>query len=96
MLECDIFILLTTDYETIYKRNQTIDHILDSVWIDEERYLWKTTYHIVQREVIEKILKEIVGINSNKLVNKQILDTTNLSKIQVLKEIEKILEDKVK
>ena len=89
MLECDIFILLTTDYETIYKRNQTRDHILDSVWIDEETIK-------IQREVIEKILKEIVGINSNKLVNKQILDTTNLSKIQVLKEIEKILEDKVK
>lgn len=77
LIECDVFLLLTADYQTIQKRNLTRNHVLEGIWTEE--YTIKN-----QREVLEKIIQELVGNVSLNKVNKQYIDTTQLSKEQVL------------
>lgn len=84
LVECDVFMLLTADYDTICKRNKTRNHVLDGIWIDEETIL-------SQREVLEKMLNELVGCISKNDVKKTILDTSNLSKKDVLDNFNNIL-----
>lgn len=78
LIECDVFLLLTADYDTICKRNETRNHILNGVWIDE------TTIKM-QRDVLEKMIREVVGTGNDKM-KKEIVDTTSLSKKDVIKE----------
>ena len=70
--------MLTADYDTICKRNETRNHILNGVWIDE------TTIKM-QRDVLEKMIREVVGTGNDKM-KKEIVDTTSLSKKDVIKE----------
>lgn len=88
LIECDIFLLLTADYNTICKRNKTRNHILEGVWLEEETI-------IDQREVLEKMIKEIVGKIGKNKVKKEIIDTTNLTKIEVLDKVNKIYKDEL-
>lgn len=77
LIECDMFLLLTSDYETILKRNLTRKHILEGIWTEE-----KTINN--QRLVLEMMVDCYVGnkLNNKIVVNK--LDTTNLTPIEVL------------
>ncbi len=63
LIECYIFMLLTADYDTICKRNKTRNHILEGIWLDEETIA-------NQREVLEKMSRDIVGsISRNKEIS---------------------------
>lgn len=86
MIECDVFLLLTADYKKICERNATRNHVLDGIWINEETIG-------IQRKVLEKMLSEIVGSVGPKKVRKQILDTTNLSKMEVLRQFNSITNE---
>lgn len=86
LIECDAFLLLTADYSTICKRNKTRGHILEGTWIEEETI-------VNQRQVLEKITSELVGTISANPIKKKILDTSNLTKEQVVKEFNQILRD---
>lgn len=89
MIECDIFLLLTTEHETIRKRNLNRNHVLEGIWIDEE------TINI-QRNVLEEITCKIIGNIGKQRIKKQILDTTYLSKKEVLSEFNVITNEMVK
>lgn len=84
MIECDVFLLLTADYDTICKRNETRNHVLDGVWIDRETIK-------VQRDVLETMVKEVVGTRNSKM-KKEIMDTTNLSKKDVLNKFKRVAD----
>jgi len=86
MIDCDLFLLLTAEYETICERNVTRNHVLEGIWIDEETIS-------MQRNVLEEITREIIGSIGNKRVKKQILDTTHLSKEEVLRYFNTISND---
>lgn len=86
LIECDIFLLLTTDYNTICKRNKTRNHVLKGVWIEEETIA-------NQRQVLENITNGIVGRISNNCIKKEIVDTSDLTKEQVLYKFHKFLND---
>jgi len=88
LIECDIFLLLTADYNTICKRNKTRNHILEGVWLEEETI-------INQRDVLEKMIKEIVGEKGKTKVKKTLIDTTNLTKIEVLDKVNKIYKEEL-
>ena len=50
MIECDAFLLLTADYDTICKRNITRNHVLEGVWtekqtIDDQREVFSQGDH---------------------------------------------------
>lgn len=89
MVECDIFLLLTADYKTICERNITRNHVLEGIWIDEETIR-------MQRKVLEEMTKEIVGCVGIKRIKKEIIDTTHLSKKEVLSEFYSITNEMVK
>lgn len=86
LVECDAFLLLTADYNTICKRNKTRGHILEGTWIEEETIA-------NQRQVLEKITSEVVGTISANPIKKKILDTSNLTKKQVEEELNQLLHD---
>lgn len=86
LIECDVFLLLTADYNTICERNKTRNHILEGVWIEEETI-------INQRQVLEKITNQIVGSINKSTIKKKILDTSNLTRKQVLNEFNELLNN---
>ncbi len=72
IVECDGFLLLTTDYNQIIKRNMTRKHILEGIWIEKEII-------DLQRNVLEIFTNNIIGkLSDNKIVTKT-LDTTFIS-----------------
>lgn len=86
LIECDIFLLLTADFNTICERNKTRKHILEGIWIEEDTIL-------KQRHVLEEITNQIMGSISKNTMKKKILDTSNLTKEQVLDEFNKLLHE---
>ena len=86
LIECDVFLLLTANYNTICERNKTRNHILEGVWLEEETI-------VNQRQVLEKITNQIVGSISKNIIKKKILDTSNLTKKQVLNEFNELLNN---
>ena len=77
IIECDGFILLTTNYNEIRQRNITRKHVLDGIWLAE------TTINS-QRNVLEIFTNNIIGkFSKNEIVTK-VLDTTFLSQNEVL------------
>lgn len=77
LIECDAFLLLTSDYETIFKRNMTRNHILEGVWLNEKTI-------IEQRKILEFFCNNIIGKISDEEILTTIIDTSNLSEEQVL------------
>jgi len=77
LVECDVCILLQADYDTICKRNTLRNHVLDGVWLDANTIE-------AQREVLEKMVSRVVGSGGKRKVKKSILDTSDLSKEDVL------------
>lgn len=86
LIECDVFLLLTADYNTICERNKTRNHILEGIWLKEEIIL-------NQRQVLEKITNQLVGNISKSTIKKKILDTSNLTRKQVLDEVNEFLNN---
>lgn len=86
LIECDVFLLLTADYNTICERNKTRNHILEGIWLEEETI-------VNQRQVLEKMTNEIVGSISKNIIKKKILDTSNLTKEEVLDEFNELLNN---
>ena len=86
LIECDVFLLLTADYNTILKRNRTRNHILEGVWLEE-----KTIEN--QRQVLEKITNQVIGSASRNTIKKKTLDTSNLTRKQVLDEFNGLLNN---
>ena len=41
LIECDVFILLTADYDVICKRNNMRKHMLEGIWLEEETIIKK-------------------------------------------------------
>jgi len=79
LIECDGFLLLTSDFIEICKRNITRNHILEGVWLE------KSTID-EQRKVLEMFCEDIIGNFSNNQIVKKSIDTTNLSKEDILRE----------
>lgn len=77
LIECDAFLLLTSDYQTIIKRNINRNHILEGIWLNEETI-------IEQRKVLEFFCNNVIGKISDEKILTGILDTTNLDKFAVL------------
>lgn len=86
LIECDVFLLLTADYNTICERNITRNHILEGIWIEEETI-------VNQRQVPEKITHQMFESISKGAIKKKILDTSNLTKKQVLNEFNELLNN---
>ena len=86
LIECDVFLLLTADYNTICERNKTRNHILEGIWLEEKTI-------VSQREVLEKMTDEIVGSISKNTIKKKILDTSSLTKKEVLDEFNELLNN---
>lgn len=86
-IECDVFLLLKADYNRILERNLTRNHILDGIWIKEE------TIH-EQREVLEKIVNNLMGNRSFDDIKVENLDTTELTKEEVEEYFYKIINEK--
>lgn len=86
LIECDVFLLLTADYSTICERNKTRNHVLDGIWIEQ-----KTIAN--QRKVLEGVTNQIVGSISGNTVKKRVLDTSNLTKMQVVEKFNGFLND---
>ena len=71
------FLLLTSDFEEIKKRNITRNHVLEGIWLEEETIN-------SQREVLISFTENIIGkLSDNKIVTK-IIDTTNIPKEELL------------
>ncbi len=87
LIECDIFILLTAEYKTICERNKTRNHVLEGIWTEEETIN-------KQREILEKMFENLVGKISLIDVQKKKIDTTMLSKKQVLEQINSFTQTK--
>lgn len=86
LIECDIFLLLTADYQSICERNVTRNHMLEGIWTKEDTIKR-------QREVLEKIVQELVGSVSINKVEKQKLDTTQLTKASVLEKFNEMIKN---
>lgn len=86
LVECDVFMLLTADYDTICERNKTRNHKLEGIWLDADTIA-------SQRDVLEKMFKDIVGSISKNDVKIATLDTSRLSKKDVLNEFNNILNN---
>ena len=84
LVECDVFMLLTANYDTICKRNKMRNHVLDGIWIDENTIS-------SQRGILEKMIGERGGCISKNDMKKVILDTSNLGKRDVLDRFNNIL-----
>lgn len=79
IVECDGFVLLTSDFEEIVKRNITRTHVLDGIWLE------KDTINS-QREVLTLFVENVIGkLDDNKIVTK-IIDTTHITQSELLKE----------
>lgn len=77
IIECDGFLLLTTNFDEIRKRNMTRNHILEGIWLEE-------TIINSQRRVLETFAENIIGkLSDNNIVTKT-LDTTNISDQELL------------
>lgn len=77
IIECDGFLLLTANFDEIRKRNMTRNHILEGIWLEE------MTINS-QRRVLETFAENIIGkLSDNNIVTKT-LDTTNISKQELL------------
>ena len=87
LIECDVFILLTADYDVICKRNNMRKHMLEGIWLEEETI-------INQRYVLEKIVADIVGNAYINTIKKITLDTSLLSKEQVVNRFNDIIKEK--
>lgn len=87
LIECDVFILLTADYDVICKRNNMRKHMLEGIWLEEETI-------INQRYVLEKIVADIVGNACINKIKKITLDTSLLSKEQVVNRFNDIIKEK--
>ena len=86
LIECEAFLLLTANYNTICERNKTRNHILEGVWLEEETI-------VNQRKVLEKMTNEIVGSINKDTIKKKILDTSSLTKEEVLNKFEEFLNN---
>lgn len=86
LIECDIFLHLTADYNTICDRNKTRNHILEGIWVEKEII-------VNQRQVLEKITNKIVGSVSKNTIKKKMLDTSNLTRKQVLDKFYELLNN---
>ena len=86
LIECDVFLLLTADYNTICERNKTRNHILEGICLEEKTI-------VSQREVLEKMTDEIVGSISKNTIKKKVLDTSSLTKKEVLDEFNELLNN---
>ncbi len=87
LIECDIFILLTAEYKIICERNKTRNHVLEGIWTEEETIN-------KQREILEKMFENLVGKISLIDVQKKKIDTTMLTKNQVLEQINSFIQTK--
>ena len=87
LIECDVFILLTADYDVICKRNNMRKHMLEGIGLEEETI-------INQRYVLEKIVADIVGNSYINKIKKITLDTSLLSKEQVVNRFNDIIKEK--
>ena len=87
LIECDVFILLTADYDVICKRNNMRKHMLEGIWLEEETI-------INQRYVLEKIVAYIVRNSYINKIKKITLDTSLLSKEQVVNRFNDIIKEK--
>lgn len=79
LIECDAFMLLTANYDSIYNRNKKRGHVLEGIWMEKD-----TIEN--QRYVLEKMLRNIVGNIRKNSIRKVVLDTTNLNEKQVMEE----------
>lgn len=86
LIECDLFLLLTSDYETILKRNLTRKHVLEGIWTQKETI-------DNQRLVLEDIVNNCVGNYLNREIVKEKIDTTNLTTDKVLDMFNKLIDD---
>lgn len=77
IIECDGFLFLTTNYEEIKKRNINRGHVLEGIWLDENTIN-------SQRKVLEMFANDIVGKFSKNEIATSMLDTTFLSREEVL------------
>lgn len=77
IVECDGFVLLTADIDTIKNRNLTRNHVLEGIWLEKETIA-------SQRKVLEDFTENIIGkLSDNKIFIKTI-DTTNMSPQELL------------
>lgn len=77
LIECDGFLLLTTDFDEIKRRNITRNHILEGIWLEEETIN-------SQKRVLKTFTENVIGkLSDNNIVTKT-LDTTNISKQELL------------
>lgn len=77
IIECDGFVLLTTNYNVIKERNLTRNHILEGIWLEENTIN-------VQRKILEMFVKHIVGKFSDNEIVTMVIDTSFLSQKEVL------------
>lgn len=77
LIECDAFLLLTSDYQTILERNLSRNHVLEGIWLNEETIA-------EQRKVLELFCNYVIGKAYDEEVLTKVIDTTNLDKEQVL------------
>lgn len=77
LVECDGFLLLTTDYSKIVERNVTRNHVLEGIWLREDTIS-------EQRKILEFFCNNIIGKREGEQISTSILDTTNLDKEEVL------------
>lgn len=77
IVECDGFLLLTANFDVIKKRNMARNHILEGIWLEER------TINL-QRKVLENFAKNIFGKLSNNNITTSIIDTSYISKHELL------------
>lgn len=77
IIECDGFLLLTANFDEIKRRNITRNHILEGIWL-EERTINS------QRKVLEIFTENIIGKLSDNIIVTKVLDTTYISKQELL------------
>ena len=87
LVECDIFLLLTADYATICERNFKRNHVLEGTWIEEETIQQ-------QRMVLETMTQDIIGNIGMVPMRKYVLDTTHLSKEEVVERFQAMMQEK--
>lgn len=86
MIECDVFLLLTADFNTICERNKMRNHVLEGIWLEE-----KTIES--QRQILEIMTNYVVGSARESTIKKKILDTSNLTRRQVLDEFNVLINN---
>lgn len=86
MIECDVFLLLTADFNTICERNKMRNHVLEGIWLEE-----KTIES--QRQILERMTNYVVGSARESTIKKKILDTSNLTRRQVLDEFNVLINN---